>query len=219
MADLARDWQHAVEAARPRAVRTSGDAEAVVAAGADLLRRWAEPHRRYHDLEHLTEVLTAVDLLAADAADLPAVRLAAWFHDAVYLGRPGQDEADSAVLAEQVLTGLEVPVGRVARVAALVRMTAEHDPADGDLDAAVLNDADLAVLAAPAERYRRYREAVRQEYRQLPDEVFRAGRAAVLSALAGRHPLFRTATGRQRWEDAARANLAAELADLGRAGS
>ena len=205
----AGNWLEAVRAAGG----TASQAE-VEAAGTALLGRWAEPHRRYHDLEHLAEVLAAVDLLAAEADDVAVVRLAAWFHDAVYLGRPGQDEEDSAVLAEQVLAGLGVPGDRVARVAGLVRMTAAHDPADGDPDAAVLSDADLAVLAAPAGRYDRYREAVRDEYRHLPDEVFRAGRAAVLTSLAGRDPLFRTATGRDRWQTTARANLAAELADL-----
>ena len=49
----------------------------------DLLARWSEPHRRYHDIEHLRDVLDAVDLLDAHAADPMAVRLAAWFHDAV----------------------------------------------------------------------------------------------------------------------------------------
>jgi predicted metal-dependent HD superfamily phosphohydrolase len=209
----AGSWLEAV-----RAAGGTAPPAAVEAAGTELLGRWAEPHRRYHDLEHLAEVLAAVDLLAAEAADVAVVRLAAWFHDAVYVGHPGQDEEDSAVLAEQVLAGLGVPAERVARVAGLVRMTAAHDPADGDPDAAVLNDADLAVLAAPAERYERYRTAVREEYRHVPDELFRAGRAAVLSTLAGRDPLFRTGTGRDRWQAAARANLAAELAALTSAG-
>ena len=38
-------------------------AEAVDDVGGDLLRRWHEPHRHYHDATHLAEVLTAVDTL------------------------------------------------------------------------------------------------------------------------------------------------------------
>jgi predicted metal-dependent HD superfamily phosphohydrolase len=192
---------------------TAPDA-AVDAAGADLLGRWREPHRRYHDLEHLTEVLAAVDDLAADAAQPAVVRLAAWFHDAVYDGRPGADEEASAVLAEQVLAALGVPADRVGRVAALVRMTAAHAPADDDRDAAVLSDADLAILAAAPPRYARYAAAVRAEYAHVPDDAFRAGRAAVLRGLVAAPRLFRTAVARGRWEDAARANVAAELATL-----
>ena len=74
---------------------------AVLAAGTDLLARYAEPQRRYHDQRHLAEVLAAVDRLAAEADDLDAVRLGAWFHDAVYEPRaePGANESASATLA------------------------------------------------------------------------------------------------------------------------
>jgi predicted metal-dependent HD superfamily phosphohydrolase len=199
------------------AVRAAGamvDDAALTAAGADLLARWHEPHRRYHDAEHLAEVLAAVDLLAAEAREIADVRLGAWFHDAVYDGVPGADEEASAVLAERVLPGLGVPAGRVAAVAALVRMTAWHRPDRGDADAAVLSDADLAILAAPAARYARYAAAVRAEYAAVPEPEFRAARAAVLSDLAGRPHVYRTATARALWEDAARANLAREIAEL-----
>lgn len=202
-------WRAAVRAADGSAP----DAE-VDAAGTDLLARWAQPHRRYHDLEHLGEVLDAVDGLADDAADPAVVRLAAWFHDAVYDGRPGDDEEASAVLAERVLASLGVPADRAGRVAALVRMTAAHSPTDDDADAAVLSDADLAILAAPPERYARYAAAVRAEYAHVPDDAFRAGRAAVLRGLVVAPHLFRTAHGRAQWEHAARANVAAELATL-----
>ncbi|WP_088316503.1 metal-dependent phosphohydrolase [Kineosporia sp. R_H_3] len=209
MTDLLDAWRDAV-----RSAGATAGAAAVDAAGADLLARWAQPHRRHHDTEHLTEVLAAIDLLVADAADPAAVRLAAWFHDAVYDGRPGDDEEASAVLAEEVLTRLGVPDDRVARAARLVRMTAAHVPSDGDPDEAVLSDADLAILAAPAPRYARYAAAVRAEYAHVPDDAFRAGRSAVLAGLVAADRLYRTAPGRQRWEAAARANVAAELEAL-----
>jgi len=55
---------------------------------------------------------------------------------------------------------------------------------------------------------------VRREYAHLDDETFARGRAAVLRSLLDRPVLFRTAFGRQEWEDAARANAGAELARL-----
>ena len=74
-------------------------------AGRDLLARWAEPHRGYHDLRHLAEVLDALDELTAGGPP-PAVVLAAWWHDAVYEGRAGEDERASAALAARVLPAL-----------------------------------------------------------------------------------------------------------------
>jgi len=187
-ADLAAAWRRLVP-----------DSPASRAVGAELLARWAEPHRRYHTLDHLRAVLAAVDRLAHLAADADAVRLAAWFHDAVYEGRAGWDEERSAQLAE---------------AARLVRLTAAHAPEPGDRDGAVLCDADLAILAAPPDGYAAYAAAVREEYRHVPDAAFAAGRAGVLSRLLAMPRLFRTPVARELWEERARANLAAELARL-----
>nr|WP_206067786.1 metal-dependent phosphohydrolase [Nonomuraea sp. FMUSA5-5] len=131
-------------------VAVAGGSAAALALGAELVARWAEPHRRYHTRTHLAAVLAAIDDLADEAADLAAVRLAAWFHDAVYDGRPGWDEERSAQLAQARLPACGVPAQRVAEVARLVRLTAAHDTLrPGDRNGAVLCDADLAILAAP----------------------------------------------------------------------
>jgi len=181
----------------------------------DLLLRYAEPHRRYHDLRHLAAVLGALDLLSPYSNDMEAVRLAAWFHDAVYDPRAGDNEECSAALAEKVLPPAGVPAQTVAAVARLVRLTATHEPASGDRDGAVLCDADLAVLASSPENYQRYVDAVRAEHSHLPDSVFAAGRAIVIRSLLGLPALFRTPHGKQHWEPAARANLERELRLLG----
>ena len=68
--------------------------------GRQIIARYAEPHRRYHDTRHLAAVLSWIDELAGDH-DLFLVRLAACFHDAVYAIPPGQvtNEEASARLA------------------------------------------------------------------------------------------------------------------------
>jgi len=208
--DLEQDWASAV-----RSAGATADADVVARAGEDLVSRWRAPERQYHDVEHLAEVLDGVDALAPFAQDVSAVRLAAWFHDAVYDGRPGDDEQRSADLAVQVLTQLGVPTQRVGEVRRLVLLTGRHDPVPGDADGAVLCDADLAILASEPQRYGRYVRGVRAEYAHVPEELFRAGRAAVLRALDAAPQLYRTAAARERWEAAARANLAAELMTLG----
>ncbi|MET0898298.1 MAG: metal-dependent phosphohydrolase [Mycobacterium sp.] len=205
MHDLQQQWDAVL--ARHTA---SPDAPAT---GRVLLACWAEPHRRYHDLSHLRGVLDSVEELAAYADDVDAVRLGAWYHDAVYAGRP-DDEERSAQLAEADLTALAVPAALVAEVARLVRMTIGHDPAPGDRNAEVLSDADLAVLALPPEQYRRNSGLIRQEYGHVPEDAFRAGRAKVIESLLAGPDLFRTPVGREQWEAAARANMNAELASL-----
>lgn len=180
----------------------------------ELLHRYAEPHRHYHDTRHLAEVMDIVDELAELAGDVEAVRLAAWFHDAVYDPQRTDNEERSAALAEQVLPRLGMTEEATREVARLVRLTAGHDPAPGDRNGELLCDADLAVLASPERRYREYAAGVRAEHAGLDDATFAAGRTAVLRGLLARDPLFRTEPGRARWEAAARHNLSRELAEL-----
>lgn len=212
MDGLLERWRAAAVAAG-----ATGDA-AIQVAGAELLTRWREPHRHYHDVRHLAAVLAVVDAAPAPAhADHPdLVRLAAWCHDAVYDPRAGGDanERASAELAADLLTGLGVPEDAVHEVVRLVLLTADHRIAFGDRDGALLCDADLAILASPAADYDRYAAAIRAEYAHVPDPDFRAGRAAVLRNLLALPALFHTPQLAEQGERAARDNLRRELAQL-----
>jgi predicted metal-dependent HD superfamily phosphohydrolase len=177
----------------------------------DLLARWREPQRRYHTLAHLTAVLDRVEVLQEYAADPDVVRLAAWFHDAVYRPDRSENEERSAHLAVRALTEAGVSGARTAEVARLVRLTVSHDPADDDRDGQVLCDADLAVLAEHPAAYAAYTAAVREEYAFVPNSAFREGRSAVLRQLLALPALFRTPYGQEHWEATARYNIAAEL--------
>ncbi|MET9989583.1 hypothetical protein ABZ061_08445 [Streptomyces mutabilis] len=177
----------------------------------NLLARWQEPQRRYHTLAHLTAVLGHVDVLEEHADDPDVVRLAAWFHDAVYLPDRSENEERSARLAERALPEAGVPAGKTAEVARLVRLTVTHSPDGDDRDGQVLCDADLAILASPPSAYAAYTAAVRQEYHFVPDDAFREGRAAILRQLLDLPRLFHTPHGRREWEATARYNLTGEL--------
>jgi predicted metal-dependent HD superfamily phosphohydrolase len=182
--------------------------------GEDLLRRYAEPHRRYHTTDHLADVLTRVDELASGREDRFLVRLAAWFHDAVYAIPAGQvsNEEASARLAIRTLARVGLEQEDLTQVARLVRLTETHVPGARDPEGELLCDADLAILAAEPAAYDRYVEQIREEYARVPEEEFLAGRLRVLSALADRE-LFRTGKGR-RLAPAARANLEREMRTL-----
>lgn len=179
--------------------------------GRDLLRRWSEPHREYHTPDHLRAVLDAVDVLEQHAADPAAVRLAAWFHDAVYRGRPGEDESASARLAAETLPGAGVDQETVREVVRLVELTTSHNAHPGDANGAVLCDADLAILGSEPDEYAAYASEVRAEYSHVSDRDYRRGRLEVLRRLLALGPLYRTPTGKARWAANAHRNLTAEL--------
>lgn len=185
---------------------------AVMAGG--LPARYLQTHRRYHTLVHIEYVLRRLDELSPDPADVTALRLAAWFHDAIYAPGRSDNEERSAFLAKDTLELVGAPPTLGTEVARLVLLTATHDPQRNDRPGTVLCDADLSVLGSAPDEYDSYTLAVREEYALVPDDAFRAGRAKILRQFLARPSLFHTSTGRERWEDAARANIERELAEL-----
>jgi len=183
------------------------------AMGAALVERYREPWRRYHDAQHLLAVLRQVDALAGDQ-DLFIVRLAAWFHDAIYdiPFRELTNEEASARLALRELSRAGLEQEDLTQVARLVRMTADHVPGSRDPEGELLCDADLAVLASPPEAYAAYVDAVREEYASVPDDDFWEARFEVLEPWV-EGEIFRTGKGKLL-TPAARANVTAEATRL-----
>jgi predicted metal-dependent HD superfamily phosphohydrolase len=192
--DLLRDW-----AVVPINAQRSFD---------DLCQHYATPGRFYHDLKHVEEVLKTVDALASLSPNPNVVRLAAWFHDAVYESRAPDNEERSAEYAKQMCKSLSISDGD--RVADLVMKTKTHD-CGTDADALVLIDADLAILGADEVVYREYANKIRQEYDWVPEQQFRIGRRQVLERFLNRANIFQFLTD---LEGPARRNLTAELAQL-----
>jgi predicted metal-dependent HD superfamily phosphohydrolase len=201
-----------------RAAGATAPPEELEAVGERLLDRWSETGRHFHNTRHLSDVLARVDELAEETHEPDLVRLAAWYHGAIfdaaerasYAHRGGEDEQASAVLAREELTALGLPAPAVARVVDLVVALARHSPSPGDFDCAVLCDADLAMLAAEPQRYKAYLADVRAEYAHLPVEEFVRARIAILQRLEQRDRLFASPLG-AAWEEPARQNLGAEL--------
>lgn len=197
-----------------------GDGSIASSSAAALERRYAEPHRRYHTTSHVEAVLRDVawlaDELDLDADERAVVLLAACAHDVVYDANPGEDERASAEWARAALVAAGVAGDAVRRVEHLVLLTLTHCGGADDPVAAVLLDADLAILGADPAAYAGYVAAVREEYVSVPDDLWRDGRGRVLRDLLAREPLFCTEPGQRRWEARARRNGQAELDGLGR---
>lgn len=182
-----------------------------------LLERWAEPGRFHHNVKHLVDMLAKVDQLAEETHDPNLVRLAAWYHGAIFSSAPtsayaqrgGEDEVASAEFAALELRKLGIPEPSVERVREIITGISRHR-SEKDVDIQALCDAELATLAVEPQRYAAYRRAVRAEYAHIPTRDYLTSRIAILGKLLARKRLFASPLG-QPWEDPARQNLAAEL--------
>ena len=188
------------------------------AVGTRLIDRWSEDGRHFHTLKHLADVLARVDELAEETHEPEVVRLAAWYHGAIfdaantaaYANRGGEDEVASAELARSELIALGVPANRSQRLHDLVIALRRHTPTPGDFDCAVLCDADLAMLAGEPQRYKTYLRDIRTEYSHLPVEDYVRARIRILTRLLQHRTLFASPLGAAWEEEPARQNVAAE---------
>ena len=209
-------WDEAVRAVR-------GDVHGLASVREDLVVRWSQAHRGYHDLRHLDEVIAALTELRETTLDTDedwaSVVLAAWFHDAVYdVAAPGaadpDNESRSAELARDLLSQNGVGAATIAEVVSLVEASQDHDVSQTHGPQAAFHDADLWILGAPTRRFDEYCSAVRREYAAVADGDYAQGRSAILRPFLDRNHVYRTDHARAHWEKVARDNLDRELERL-----
>lgn len=180
-----------------------------------LLARYAEPHRHYHNQQHVAECLHEFDREKERAAEPDAVELAIWFHDAVYEPRAIDNEEHSAELAVVSLQAAGAPQVLVSSVRRLVLATKTHD-ATLHPDAPLLVDVDLSIFGQPPERFWEYEAGIRAEYAWVDQGIFATKRAEILERFLARTRLYHTETFFARYETQARSNLRASIDRLRR---
>ena len=184
-------------------------------AAAKLLRPlYAEPHRGYHNAAHVQALLRLADVHVHLMREPLAVRLAIWFHDAIYDTTRQDNEERSASLAERTLSEWRCDSALIASVVRKVQATAAHRWDDGDPDTALFLDFDLSVLAASEAEYDLYAQQIAQEYGWVPRPAYCSGRIEVLRGFLRRPHLYFTERLRAQWETQARANLQREIDSL-----
>lgn len=179
----------------------------------ELVARYAEPQRVYHNLVHLRDCLARLDAVRALAQQPAELELALWFHDAIYDTHRVDNEAASAQWAQTALLTADVQPASAQRVADLILLT-KHNTPPPDNDAALLLDIDLAILGADRPRFDAYETQIRQEYAWVAWPDFCAGRAKVLQRFLARPAIYYTDDFRALFESQARANLCYSLTKL-----
>ncbi len=183
----------------------------------EVMDRYSEAGRAYHNLGHALRVLQDAKRLAHrfGVDDYGAVQWAALLHDVVYDTRGRDNEAESAEFAVRWGRALGVLPETCTRAGEIIRATQTHALPVGLPDAALVLDADLAILASPPDDYEAYRKAIRREYAWVPEADWVTGRRRVLLSFLEREQIYFLPQVRDYREAAARANIARELTGLG----
>jgi predicted metal-dependent HD superfamily phosphohydrolase len=177
----------------------------------DLLKRYSEPHRQYHNIRHIEECLAEFEQVSSQAEHPVALELAIWFHDAIYDPRRSDNEEQSAILA---LKCLEQSVFRQKQLVSDLILATKTHVAKNIPDAPLLLDIDLSILGKPAARFAEYEAGIRAEYSFVPLALYAEKRAAILRSFLSRPRIFTTGAFFNRFEAQARRNLAESIAAL-----
>lgn len=223
MAPVLPEWLLTAYVHDVKAIGAIADKDTIQEHGRTLLAEWSSSDRKYHDISHLMAVLERVDYLSQETHNPEVVRVAAFYHGAVFdpnvlkgHGRAlGEDKQASAAHAYYDLLQLGVPEANAGRVRDLIGNLTRHDADPSDVDSLALCDADLGILSAEPQRYADYRKRVRAEFDHVDAGNYLDARIAIVTKLLARPKLFLSPLAGV-WEDAARQNLTAELARLKR---
>jgi predicted metal-dependent HD superfamily phosphohydrolase len=181
---------------------------------ADLLNRYSEKHRFYHNLSHISALLFLAKDFKGIFSDADSVKFAIWFHDAVYDPKRSDNETESTKFASESLLRLGLPEYKIQKIAGMILATRRHDAATLDYDGKLFLDLDLSILGADEKTYKDYSQSVRREYRHAPDVLYRRSRKAVLENFLRREFIYFTSEMRDRFETRARLNVENEVKEL-----
>jgi predicted metal-dependent HD superfamily phosphohydrolase len=181
----------------------------------ELVALYSEPHRHYHNFQHISDCLNEFDIAREFAQQPLAVELALWFHDAIYNTRAADNEEKSAELAKRRISDAVGNEKLCESVFALVMATKSHD-ASLHPDAPLMVDVDLSILAKAEPRFWEYESQIRREYNWVPERIFGAKRAEILECFLARDRIFSTKHFFDQYEQQARANLLTSVEKLKR---
>ncbi len=192
----------------------SSDAETKKSVFNSLVTLHSEPHRAYHNLKHVYNLLGWAENYRENIRDFQTVGFAVWFHDAIYDASRSDNERQSANLAAARLKHLRAPEAQIETVREMILATKTHDATDLDSDGKLFLDLDLSILGADALAYQAYSRAIRREYDFIAEPLYQNGRKQMLQSFLNREFIYLTAVCQEKFELQARENIKREIVEL-----
>jgi len=187
-----------------------------------LMACYQEPHRKYHDLNHLVflkSLPTGSDIGKPFENWFFIERIMFFFyHDAVYridpLSPVLDNEHKSAEMARTDMLNMgfgAVKPEIIDFVCETIELSNHATPTSNPKQQFLL-DCDLAILGASPELYLDYVKNVRDEYGVIPQDVWNVKRAEFLEYMLKKSTVFQHPFFQKKYEKQARKNMKVELA-------
>lgn len=181
----------------------------------DVITRYHEPHRHYHNWDHIQFMLTNFEAIAPELITGHGV-MAIIYHDVCYDPTAAKGVNESASAMKFHLDFAEKYTDEFKdNVAQIILGTVDHVPT-GRVDFDVVFDLDLLGLGWDQDTFDTNSRNIRQEYAHVTDEQWNIGRTKFFEGMLNRGFIYRTKQFAP-FEQAARDNMQREI-DAIRAG-
>jgi predicted metal-dependent HD superfamily phosphohydrolase len=172
--------------------------------------------RHYHNILHIQNMLLCADKLKGLSINYPLLLFSVWYHDVVYVPLKTNNEEQSYDYAKKHLIQIKIGREKLHVIKELILSTKNHcirNKSDS-LDIKILQDADLQVFSNDREKYKTYMQQIREEYKMVPEFVYKPKRMKIIKTFLGMNHIYRTPDFREENEAKARENLKFELDQL-----
>jgi predicted metal-dependent HD superfamily phosphohydrolase len=166
--------------------------------------------RYYHDLFHLENMFIELESVKKLIDNFSTVSFSVFYHDVIYDASSKSNEEKSASYAAERLHKMGLPQTIILKTENQILATKSHQKSD-DADTNYLLDADLSILGKDSAIYFDYTRKIRKEYALYPDLLYKPGRKKVLKHFLELESIFKTEHFRDKYEQQARENIAAEI--------
>ena len=174
----------------------------------ELEKAYSKKSRHYHNLNHLTEMITEFDAHVTKLKYPNEVLYSIFYHDYIYNSSRKDNELKSAEFAIKILPKESIIGSKV--VFDMILATKDHQ-CHGVEDEKWLIDFDLKILSKDWEAYQIYFQQIRKEYSIYPDFLYKPGRKKALEHFLENDFIFQTTAFRNLYEAKARENIKREI--------
>jgi predicted metal-dependent HD superfamily phosphohydrolase len=151
---------------------------------AELLDRWKEPHRKYHSVSHLQDLVEQIQ----HHRNLTTIQqemllLTALYHDVIYNPEANNNEEASA---EFFLEAINDPLPYHWQIAFMIYDTTHHKPSSPL--SALFSEMDMSIVTRPYKDLLEWEHGIQYEYSFLPIDTYIEKRTAFLQQMVFDYP-------------------------------
>jgi predicted metal-dependent HD superfamily phosphohydrolase len=147
----------------------------------EILERWKESHRGYHNLEHLKDLLKQIGKV--DTKEKELLVLVALFHDIIYEPKNKDNEEQSA---DFFLKNVKEKTEDIQKVYQSIVDTKHHKSSNKLSE--IFNKMDMDIVTRDFDELIKWENGIRKEYSIFSDKDYKKGRIEFLKTLINDYP-------------------------------